>query len=52
MDLDTYDILQEGRVPLSKKVTLSWLGWTAEGVSMQGSENGSQELIRVGTGYI
>jgi hypothetical protein len=33
MDLDTFDILQDGRVPLPKKVTLSWLGWTAEGVS-------------------
>ncbi|WRT64744.1 uncharacterized protein IL334_001678 [Kwoniella shivajii] len=32
MDLDTFEILQEGRVPLPKKVTLKWLGFTSEGV--------------------
>lgn len=33
MDLDTYDVLQDGRIPLPKKTTITWLGWTAEGVS-------------------
>lgn len=31
IDLDTYELIQEGRVPLPRKVTLSWLGFTAEG---------------------
>lgn len=33
LDLDSFDILQEGRIPLPKKVQLSWVGFTAEGVS-------------------
>ncbi|OCF45863.1 chromosome transmission fidelity protein 4 [Kwoniella heveanensis CBS 569] len=32
MDLDSFEILQEGRVPLPKKVTLTWLGFTSDGV--------------------
>ncbi|WWC59498.1 uncharacterized protein I303_102054 [Kwoniella dejecticola CBS 10117] len=32
MDLETFEILQEGRVPLPKKVTLKWLGFTSDGV--------------------
>nr|XP_019008454.1 chromosome transmission fidelity protein 4 [Kwoniella pini CBS 10737]OCF47235.1 chromosome transmission fidelity protein 4 [Kwoniella pini CBS 10737] len=32
MELDTFEILQEGRVPLPKKVTLKWLGFTSDGV--------------------
>lgn len=31
MDLDTFDILQEGRVPLPRKVSLSWVGFGADG---------------------
>nr|XP_031860604.1 uncharacterized protein CI109_003935 [Kwoniella shandongensis]KAA5527676.1 hypothetical protein CI109_003935 [Kwoniella shandongensis] len=31
MDLETFEILQEGRVPLPKKVTLTWLGFTTDG---------------------
>ncbi|KAK8847432.1 hypothetical protein IAR55_005290 [Kwoniella newhampshirensis] len=31
MDLDTFEILQEGRVPLPKKVTLTWIGFTSDG---------------------
>ncbi|WVQ83266.1 hypothetical protein IAT38_005405 [Cryptococcus sp. DSM 104549] len=31
VDLDTYDICQEGRVPLPKKTTLTWVGFTSEG---------------------
>lgn len=33
MDLETFDVLQDGRVPLPRKVTLTWLGWSAVGVS-------------------
>ncbi|WWD07638.1 hypothetical protein V865_005739 [Kwoniella europaea PYCC6329] len=32
MDLDTFEIIQEGRVPLPQKVTLKWLGFTSDGV--------------------
>ncbi|KAK4685805.1 chromosome transmission fidelity protein 4, partial [Tremellales sp. Uapishka_1] len=31
MDLETFDLLQEGRVPLPKKTTLVWIGFTADG---------------------
>lgn len=33
MELDGFDIIQQGRIPLAKKTTLTWLGMTAEGVS-------------------
>lgn len=33
MELDGFDIVQQGRVPLAKKMTLTWLGFTSEGVS-------------------
>ncbi|WWC86877.1 uncharacterized protein L201_001756 [Kwoniella dendrophila CBS 6074] len=32
LDLDIFEILQEGRVPLPKKVTLRWLGFTSDSV--------------------
>ncbi|WVR04655.1 hypothetical protein IAU60_001666 [Kwoniella sp. DSM 27419] len=32
MDLESFEILQEGRVPLPRKVTLVWLGFTSDGV--------------------
>lgn len=28
LDLETYDMVQEGRVPLPRKTTLSWIGFT------------------------
>jgi len=31
MDLEEFDILQEGRVPLPKKTTLKWCGFTSDG---------------------
>lgn len=32
LDLETFDIVQEGRVPLPKKTTLAWAGFTSAGV--------------------
>jgi hypothetical protein len=32
LDLDSFDIMQQGRIPLQRKVTLTWLGWSSEGV--------------------
>ena len=32
VDLENFDQLQEGRIPLAKKATLVWVGFTAEGV--------------------
>lgn len=33
LDLESYDIFQEGKIPLPKKTTLTWLGFTSDGVS-------------------
>jgi hypothetical protein len=33
MNLENYDIVQEGRIPLQKRVLLSWIGFTTYGVS-------------------
>lgn len=32
LDLETFDMVQEGRVPLPKKTTLAWVGFTSAGV--------------------
>jgi chromosome transmission fidelity protein 4 len=32
VDLETFDLVQEGRVSLPKKVTLAWCGFTSDGV--------------------
>lgn len=34
LDLESYDIVQEGKIPLPKKTTLTWLGFTSDGVSL------------------
>jgi chromosome transmission fidelity protein 4 len=31
LDLDEFDILQEGRIPLPKKATIRWCGFTSDG---------------------
>jgi hypothetical protein len=31
MDLGSYELLQEGRIPLPKKTTLVWIGFTSDG---------------------
>lgn len=33
VDLENFDQLQEGRIPLAKKATLVWIGFTGQGVS-------------------
>jgi chromosome transmission fidelity protein 4 len=33
IDFENYDIVQEGRIPLQKRVTLAWIGFTTYGVS-------------------
>jgi hypothetical protein len=33
LDLASFDLIQEGRIPLQKKVQLTWIGFTADGVS-------------------
>ncbi|TYJ56899.1 hypothetical protein B9479_002344 [Cryptococcus floricola] len=32
LDLDTFDIIQEGKIPLPRKIELDWIGFTSEGV--------------------
>ena len=34
VSLDTFDVVQEGRVPLLKGVTVKWIGISEDGVSM------------------
>ena len=31
IDLNSFELVQEGRIPLPRKVTLTWVGFTAEG---------------------
>lgn len=31
IDLETFEILQQGSLPLAKRTTLTWVGFTAEG---------------------
>ncbi|ORY30355.1 hypothetical protein BCR39DRAFT_529347 [Naematelia encephala] len=31
IDLDTFELIQEGRIPLPKRVTLTWIGFTSDG---------------------
>jgi hypothetical protein len=33
VDLESFELIQEGRVPLPRKVTLTWAGFSQEGVS-------------------
>ncbi|WVQ75997.1 hypothetical protein IAR50_005633 [Cryptococcus sp. DSM 104548] len=32
LDLDTFDIIQEGKIPLQQKIELDWIGFTSEGI--------------------
>lgn len=45
MDFDTFEIVQEGRVPLPKKVTLTWLGFTAEGAPAMYDSSGLLSIL-------
>lgn len=33
VDLESFELIQEGRVPLPRKVQLTWAGFSQEGVS-------------------
>jgi hypothetical protein len=34
MDLESFDLVQEGVLPLPKKALLSWIGFSRDGVSL------------------
>jgi chromosome transmission fidelity protein 4 len=45
MDFDTFEIVQEGRIPLPRKVTLTWLGFTAEGAPAMYDSSGLLSIL-------
>ncbi|ORX33917.1 hypothetical protein BD324DRAFT_584077 [Kockovaella imperatae] len=40
MSLDDFELLQEGRMPLPKRSTLSWIGFTSDGVPAMADSTG------------
>lgn len=45
IDLESFDILQEGRVPLPRKITLRWLGFTADGIPAMYDSSGLLSIL-------
>lgn len=45
IDLDSYDIVQEGRLPLPKKTTLSWIGFSKSGAPAMYDSSGLLSLL-------
>ncbi|KAL1411681.1 DNA polymerase alpha accessory factor Mcl1 [Vanrija albida] len=45
LDLDNFDLLQEGRVPLPRKTQLSWVGFTADGAPVMYDSTGLLSVL-------
>jgi hypothetical protein len=45
IDLDGYGILQESRIPLPRKTTLTWLGYTPEGAPAMYDSSGLLSVL-------
>lgn len=45
IDLDTYEVIQRGRLPLSARSTLHWIGFSAEQMPMMYDSNGLLSVL-------
>ncbi|KAE8539030.1 hypothetical protein D1P53_005400 [Cryptococcus gattii VGV] len=45
LDLESYDIVQEGKIPLPKKTTLTWLGFTSDGAPAMFDTSGLLSIL-------